>query len=473
MADPEQPAAAVVDLVDAGVPADQGLSSLGLLMQLGGHVLGAIAVFLFALTLLVEGSRGATTLWIFAIFASSCMRSMFQLAAGKQLVFGDPGTTGGRLIGMRRYIMFAIIQSVAVTAIAKLALGTPIAIDVGILAGLLVWPVTLAVLMRLPRFARFDADMPIAEDKGFEGASILMTVLGLTGAGGTALLLSMLFRLPGNELQRGPNILVLLSVIMLFIRSVLHVHAGLSGLRTTSLDQSVEAANRYANFGVISSFCAGGALLLYAMASGAQVMGIAIVCGVCWLLLAWPIIVRRFFADRQFADLLAGGTAPVHRRSPDAGLTWLGWLLVALAAWNASFLVPNFAFGNGSSVAQLVFAFGGTAGDHSLWWSAGLVVLEGWAGFELVRMSPHSKIIATVYGAVSVAVTLYLEWPTISMLSSMSSRGSSAWDANPGFVVMFGAIAISIILPVATIILVQRKIAPAARARFREKPATT
>jgi hypothetical protein len=59
------------------------------------------------------------------------------------------------------------------------------------------------------------------------------------------------------------------------------------------------------------------------------------------------------------------------------------------------------------------------------------------------------------------------------MLSSMSSRGSSAWDANPGFVVMFGAIAISIILPVATIILVQRKIAPAARARFREKPATT
>src|SRR6202012_3751774 len=117
MAEPEQPAA-VVDLVDAGVPADQGLSSLGLLMQLGGHVLGAIAVFLFAMTLLVEGSRGATTLWIFVIFASSCMRSMFQLAAGKQLVFGEAGTTGGRFAGMRRYIMFAIIQSVGVVAIA-------------------------------------------------------------------------------------------------------------------------------------------------------------------------------------------------------------------------------------------------------------------------------------------------------------------------------------------------------------------
>ncbi|HEY1814144.1 MAG TPA: hypothetical protein VGG74_17455 [Kofleriaceae bacterium] len=458
-----------MDLVDAGVPADQGLSSLGLLMQLGGHVLGAIAVFLFALALLVGGARGTTTLWIFAIFASSCMRSMFQLAAGKQLVFGEAGTIGGRLTGMRRYITIAIVQSVAVAAIAKLALDASIEVDLGILAGLLVWPVTLGVLMRLPRFARFDADMPIAEDKGFEGASILMTVLGLTGAGGTLLLLSMLFRMPGNELQRGPNILVLLSVIMLFVRSVLHVHAGLSGLRTTSLDQSVEAANRYANFGVISSFCAGGALLLYAMASGTQVMGIAIVCGVCWLLIAWPIIVRRFFADRQFADLLAGGTAPVHRRAPDAGLTWLGWLLIALAAWSASFLIPNFAFGNGSDVAQLVLAFGGNAGDHSLWWSVGLVVLEGWAGFELVRMSPHSKIIATVYGAVSVAVTLYLEWPT---LSSMTSHGTSSWDSNPGFIVMFGAIAISIILPVATIVLVQRKIAPAARARFREKPAS-
>jgi hypothetical protein len=473
MAETDQPG--VVDLVDAGVPADQGLSSLGLLMQLGGHVLGACAVFMFSLVLVAGASRGTPTLWLFAIFASSCMRSMFQLAAGKQLVYGEPGQTGGRLVGVRRYIKLAVLQSLAVALILWMPLGTPGPYAIAIGAGLLVWPVALHVLLSLPRFARFDAELPITEDKGFEGASILMTVLGFTGTGTSALLLWMLFHLPGNELQRGPNILVLLSVVMLLVRSILHAHAGLSGLRTTSLDRSVEAANRYANFGVISSFCAGGALLLFAMASGMQVIGLAIVCGLCWLLLAWPMIVRRFFADRQFADLLAGGAAPIHRRSPDVGLTWLGWFLLGLAAWNASFLLPGFVMQDGDRMTQIqmVLAFNGAGGLHSMWWSVGLVVLQGWAGFELIRMSPHGKIVATVYGAIAIALTLYLDWPVIEALGHAGRSHINMWDDAPDFVFLFGPIAISMILPIATIALVHRKIAPAARARFREKPPTT
>jgi len=262
---------------------------------------------------------------------------------------------------------------------------------------------------------------------------------------------------------------------MLLVRSILHAHAGLSGLRTTSLDRSVEAANRYANFGVISSFCAGGALLLFAMASGMQVIGLAIVCGLCWLLLAWPMIVRRFFADRQFADLLAGGAAPIHRRSPDVGLTWLGWFLLGLAAWNASFLLPGFVMQDGDRMTQIqmVLAFNGAGGLHSMWWSVGLVVLQGWAGFELIRMSPHGKIVATVYGAIAIALTLYLDWPVIEALGHAGRSHINMWDDAPDFVFLFGPIAISMILPIATIALVHRKIAPAARARFREKPPTT
>ena len=41
----------------------------------------------------------------------------------------------------------------------------------------------------------------------------------------------------------------------------------------------------------------------------------------CWMLMAWPLIIRRFFSDRQFADLLAGDDAPRPppraRRRPD------------------------------------------------------------------------------------------------------------------------------------------------------------
>jgi len=468
MAANDQPSA--VDLVDAGVPADQGLSSLGVIMQLGGHLLAAFAVFMFTITLVAQGPRGATTLWLFAIFASSCMRSMFQLAAGKQLVFGEPGQVGRRFAGIERYIAFAVVQSIMVAILLAFPLHTPKLYAFAIGAGLLVWPLALRVVIRLPRFARFDAELPVTEDKGFEGASILMLVLGLTGAVATSIILWILFQLPGNQLQSGPNVLVMLALIMLLVRSLLHCHAGLSGLRTTSLDRSVEAANRYANFGVISSFCAGGAMLLFAMASGMQVIGLAIVCGLVWVLVAWPMIIRRLFADRQFADLLAGGAAPIHRRAPDAGLTWLGWLLFALAAWNASFVIPSFLMDVGSSRFAEMFALGGVLGLHSLWFSAGLAVLQGWAGFELVRMSPQSKSIATIYGVVATGLTLWLDWPAIDMFHQL---GAHLADLQADVMLQLPSVAASLIVPIATIVLVHRKIAPAARARYREKSPTT
>jgi hypothetical protein len=205
------------------------------------------------------------------------------------------------------------------------------------------------------------------------------------------------------------------------------------------------------------------------MSTGMHVIGLAIVCCLSWLLLAWPLIIRRFFADRQFADLLAGPGATLHRRAPDAGLTWLGWLLLALAAWNASFLVPNLAMSHSADV--LWSLIGG--GAHSLWWNAGLVILQGWAGFELVRMSPQSKLIATVYGIIAIALTVYLEWPMIDILRNLITPASKLADEGPGVILMLGPIVIALIVPVATIVLVHRKIAPTARARYRPAPATT
>lgn len=456
----------VVDLVDAGVPADQGLSSLGLLMQLAGNLLAAYAALLTFVMLFAAGGN-TDTLWAFLLLGLSIARSMLHRAAGAQLLYGGPDAASGkRMAGIRRYVVFALVQTVVFGAILAGKFHLPNTFALAIVAGLAAWPVALAVLMSLPRFKRFQHELPITEDKGFEGASILMTVLGLCGLVGTGTLLLVMLDLPGKELQRGPGVLLVLALAMLCVRSIIHIQAGASGLRETSVDRSVELANRYANFGVISSFCAGGALLLFVMQARLDLAGLALVCGLVWMLMAWPLILRRFYSDRQFADLLAGEQAPLHRRAPDAGLTGLGWLLIALAVLTGSFLLPELAIGGGrdSRELQALFAFGGSVGVHSMWWSVGLVVLQVWAGYELVRMSTQARVIASVYGVVGVVVTVYINWPLIQGLGH--ARG--ILGSSEGL--MIGPLALSLIVPIATVVLVNRKIAPTARARFRTKP---
>jgi hypothetical protein len=460
--------APVVDLVDAGVPADQGLSSLGLLLQLAGNVLAAYGGLLAFMMMFMMGGRNDQTLWIFLILGGSVARSLLQRSAGSQLLYGAGSLE--RMAGIRRYILFSAAQTLGVALILWIKMDAPGWITLGIAGGLIAWPAMLAGILAMPRFKRFREDLPLTEDKGFEGTSILMTVLGLCGLCATGTILIVLLDLPGSELQKGPGVLVVLALGMLVVRSVIHVQAGMSGLRETSVDHAVELANRYANFGVISSFCAAGAMLMFAMAGSINFLFLAVVSGVCWMLMAWPMIIRRFYSDRQFADLLAGEAAPLHRRAPDAGLTSLGWLLIAHAGFTVSFLLPQLAFGADRHGAELqrLFALGGSLGLRSIWWSIGLVVLQAWAGYELVRMSPHSRILATVFGVVGSAVTLYISWPLVQML-----KHSHGFLVQGTAAVSFGPVVIALIIPVATLVLVNRKIAPTAKARFRPRPAPT
>src|ERR1700733_1948860 len=326
----------VVDLVDAGVPSDQGLSSLGLLMQLAGNVLAAYAALIVFMLLFAIRSGDSQTLWIFVLLGTSIARSLLQRSAGAHLLYDlTPG--GDRMAGLKRYLGFCTIH----TALFGAILLGEFKLPPQLVLGLALWPGTLLMLLALPRFKKFRKELPLPEDKGFEGASILMTVLGLCGLVAVGSGLLILLDLPGKDMQRGAGVLVMLALAMLVVRSAIHVQAGMSGLRVTSVDRSVELANRYANFGVISSFCGGGALLLFVMSSAMSVAGLALVCGVCWMLMAWPLIIRRFFSDRQFADLLAGDGESVHRRAPDAGLTALGWLLIAYGIFTLSFMMPS------------------------------------------------------------------------------------------------------------------------------------
>src|SRR5262245_19678077 len=264
----------VVDLVSAGAPADQGLSSLGLLMQLAGSIFAALAV-VYAFTMIVQvRGNGGELLWIFLVLGLCGVRSVFHRMAGSDLLYGrriqGVEAPTDYLGGVRRYIIVAAAHTVLVAVIMVGKWGAPIKVVGAVSIGLALWPAILAAIFASPRFARFKKEMPITEDKGFEGAAILMTVLGAVGiCFSTVMLLAMVQA--GKTLSQGPGVLWMLATIMLIIRSFIHLQAGVSGIRETSIDRSVELANRYANFGVISSFCAGGALLLLSMATALNV----------------------------------------------------------------------------------------------------------------------------------------------------------------------------------------------------------
>src|SRR5688500_845029 len=107
----------VVKLVDAGVPADQGLSSLGLLMQLAGNVLAAYAGLIAFMALFALSGSGMT-MWVFLVLGVSIGRSLMHRAAGAQLLYGsnelrDDGKVN-RMGGIHKYVLFALAQTVIV-----------------------------------------------------------------------------------------------------------------------------------------------------------------------------------------------------------------------------------------------------------------------------------------------------------------------------------------------------------------------
>jgi hypothetical protein len=456
MSHDNQPATAMNDV---RVPADQGLSTLGLLMQLTGSVFVGLTS-MYAVILLVADPRALeSTGFLVLVLAASAVRSFVHREAGLALLYGNK-RLGSPLSPVNKYVAVGLAHSVLVPLIVagKLELTLSKALTLG--AALALWPLALAILLRRPRFRPFWTEIPVAEDKGFEGTAILMLVLGAIGvlcSGG--MLLGMLDN-TAVFLHHGVGIPLLGATVMMVIRSSLHVHAGASGLRETSLESACERANRYANFGMITAFCVCVALLLAIVPGALHPLTFVVLATVCWLLLVWPLAVRRFFSERQFAYMLAVGPAGHHRRAPDAGLTSLGWLLFGQAICSASLFLTQFVADGGVDMMRELLS----TNTNSRWLTMGVLVLQAGAGLALVYMSPLAKLIATVFALVTAAFAV------ATMLPQFQMADTDILLRGPNGVMRLVPLAVSLVLPVVTLLLVHRKIAPTATARFRPTP---
>jgi hypothetical protein len=465
---PEAPAQAA--LAGARMPADLGTSGLGLLMQLGGSLFAALTAVLGFLQLVNLSSfarygAGTQMLAVLGIAAVGIARSAQHRSAGVALLY--PGAAGGDdpRRALRRYLVIAAVHT-GLCSVFLLWNDVEVGTTLSVVLAFAAWPAILAVALRRGPLRHLAGAAPVAEDKGFEGAAVLMLLFGLSGALFTALLVVGVVSLPGSVSSSGPGVFFLVMLVLLLLRSGLHVHAGWRGLHETHIDRAVESTNRYADFAVIVSFVAAAILLVIMMMEQAGVQGILFIGGLAWVLLLWPLALRRFFGERQFADLLAGDAAPVHRRSPDRGLTALGWLLLALGAINLAFSLPSALVPTDDAAAGVLASVLGGEASHSPWWDVGVSALQVWAGVELVRMSDQHRIAATVYGVVSAATSIYLALPVMRRLDEL---GSSAFSATGLEAFGVAVLAISLVLPLAAVLLTSRAFVPAARARFRAR----
>lgn len=467
----------VAHLAGARMPADHGLAALGLLMQLFGSVFAGIMAFYAMIPIL---SGGAPAAWvIFLLGAIGCVRSIFHRMAGTSLIYGSAG-------GPFRMLDVYTLVAAGQTALTLLLLKKyPMVIGVGAMPGkalvtfaivLLAWPLTLAVVARWSKLRRFQAEgIPTAEDMGFEGAAVLMTILGVIGVLFAALVIFVLTQAEGRVLSTPQGMLTMGVFLMLLVRAVLHFVAGLKGTAGVDSDGATDAAAKYYNFGVVSSVITGGVFLVMLMmqGGGAAMKGIVVIITMMvYLLLVWPLALRRFFTERNFSALLSGSEAPNYRRAPDAGLTALGWLLLATGVYFMAQALPGALFKTPFDLSSLfTLGRGGGMMDEEIagqlarspWWNVGVCAAQLWAAIELITMSDRHRLAASAYGAIATVVTVYLQWPMLKMLKHMG--GGSPFSGDGAFPVML--IALGITLPVATLLLVNRNIRPTAQARIR------
>jgi len=457
---------------------DSGLSGLGLIMQLVGGVMTAVVAsygMIMLIALLQAGGRGAPgsiILFLLAVLATSIARSVMHAAAGRRLCYEGPGTP---LSALKRYVTMSFVQT-GVVCVGLMVNDAPGGIMMALALILAAWPIVLLIVAK-PKIEEFGDAVPMADDKGFEGASILLLVFGSIGVGIGAIMLMGWLDWPGEMKGSLLGMGMLVAFVMLLIRSILHLRAGARGVKATLLAETAEAAGKYASFGVVAAMVAGGVFLIGMIsqmgeargAGGVMMLMLFMVVMITWVLLVWPLAVKRFFGDRQFATMVEE-RGPSAQLSADRGLCTLGWLLLAfgtyaLASGFGSLLMGDmgddggFRRGRGDNPFEQMMGLMGNVGGKSPWFGIATAALQMWAGIELIRLTPRYKIAGMVFGGVAAAIALYIYLPMIGDMA----QGGLAMISNPLAGMSFASIAMALVVPIMTFIFVQRKVRDSAQ----------
>ncbi len=447
-------------------PPDHGLAALGLIMQLGGSI---FLVYMFVdlaerLWPQLHGNQGRPGhgwAWPVVVIAAAALRSALHLRAGRALV---RRSGAHRLDPTYTYLVIALAQSVLTLAWLNMV-DTRFCIgSSGFLVTasiLLAWPLTLLAILVRPGVRRAARENEVRARA--TGAPALMIVLGLTGALTALFLLYAVLGRDDIGASGMSDLRLALShvCVLLIARSVLQTIAGVRGMGGD--DAGFHRAHaRYVSFGIFSAVLVGGALYLgYLVERGLAYPHVALedIWTAGMLLLCWPLVLMATWRPRP----VKRGDSPV--RTPDGGLVALGWLLLVLGVLQLALAVgDSLLVTSGYSLWESWppdlgdenrFYLGYIAsGPRWPWWVVGISLAQLWAAVELIRASPRQRLAATIYGALSAIITLYLIWPQLDLLST--AIGNSIGGLRLMVARMF-EFAFWLAVPLVTMILANRK----------------
>ncbi|MCA9673737.1 MAG: hypothetical protein H6709_21890 [Kofleriaceae bacterium] len=450
------------------LPNDRGMGGLGLIMQLGGGLFAAMTAMMGFTQILVLSkmrsygapSQDGIVLGMLVLTVAGVVRALLHRAAGVELLYGnDPAGA------IRRYVVAAGVHVALWVGFLVIKFDAPLAGWLPVALLFAAWPAALVILLAQPSLhldpgAYGTSTVPRAEDHGFEGLAILMVILGLCGTLFGALMLMVFLDMPGGG-KGGLFQLFLLTLAALVVRSAIHLHAGATALSDPTPERVEVGANRYASFGTASGLAVAGVLMLVIMSEpGSGFAAMPMIIGVAMMLMVWPMAVKRLVQTRRLEQVVDDKVG--FARAPDQGRTAIGWLVLALgvmalaSALPAALLSPDAAGdGRGNQFTQMV-AFQQGDPTRGPWLQLGVAVLQVWAGVELVMMTERHRWVATAYGVAATLVALYVTWPMISHLDNLG-RGAGI---NPMGNALFAGLAMTLVIPIATLALVHRKLPP-------------
>ena len=447
--------AAVRDARNPRLPSDLGLPTLGLLMQLLAGVTSAYGALLGFMVLVNQG-YGTLRLAIVGIVIAGWVRAVFHTTAARRVIERSPEM----LRAVRNYLIAAGVTT-ALTLVLLVALGGSeipplLLVAIVLLSG--AWPVTLGLLVFRPRvramFATadgFDIDMR-APDRSIEGTGVLMTAFGGIGLGIGLLIFYMLGTKAGPLLFSVAGLLVFGLVVVLIVRSSIHLAGGIRASTGVAPDAFRKIVDRYHLWAVISVVMLAVVMLVLLVTAGGggvlQLLFIGVIMSV--LLLVWPMALSRFAGGLVFdGDTWDLPVSTMGGAAPDRGLTAFGYLLLVFGSAHASVVLVQLVLSMLSGSGFLGMSLGG----GGAWDRISSIIVVGatlWAGVELVSMSRRYRVAMVTYGIASLALAV------IGLATGDLGRVGSKLDQSAPVLLM--AQAVALVTPIMALVLSRRRL---------------